>query len=130
MRQLGIPPRSLIPRSIFFPPWHQVSSPHLFLTEYSLCSRHCYVRNCRHPHLPLMSFGSPMKMKESVAVSAQVPTHIAQNDCRSFTVIVVITHWLEKDISRRYSRLARKAQTLTHPERDLSTTGSDCYSGL
>ena len=29
------------------------------------------------PHLSLMSFGSSVKMKESVTVSAQIPTYVA-----------------------------------------------------
>lgn len=47
-------------------------------------------------YLSLMSFCSPMEMKESVTICTQVPTDITQNDCGSLTIIMVITHWLEE----------------------------------
>lgn len=47
-------------------------------------------------YLSLMSFCSPMEMKESVTICTQIPTDITQNDCGSFTIIMVITHWLKK----------------------------------
>lgn len=60
-----------------------------------LCSRRCSACKGRHLHLSLMSFGSPMKMKEPVTVGAQISTHVAQNDGCGFSIIVVVTHRLK-----------------------------------
>lgn len=78
-------------------------------------------------YLSLMSFCSPMEMKESVTICTQIPTDITQNDCGSFTIIMVITHWLKKKKKSLFIKSLISFQHLflsstTHPPK-INTEG-------
>lgn len=94
----------------------------LKFTECILCSRNCSACTDRSRHLSLMSLGSPMKMKESVTVSAQISTYVAQDDSCSFSIIMVVTHRLKQGIFTCHITFARTSQMLIQMECNLFTT--------
>lgn len=55
---------------------------------------HIQNKNVQNADLSLVRARASVQVEEAVAVSAQVATHVAQDDGCRLAIIVVVAHWL------------------------------------